>query len=64
MDISSEHLHAQTVRAREVKFLEKVHLLQPIMCHMSHVMCHVSHVTGQSGETSRWMVCYQWGYPV
>ena len=42
----------QTVKARELTFLEKVHLPQPVtfyvsqvMCHVSHVMCHVSRVT-------------------
>ena len=46
-------------------------------CHMSHVTCHMSRTTchmslitcmyiffwGQSGEASRWRVCYQWGLP-
>ena len=45
MEISSVHLHSQTVRARKLKFLEKVHLSPPVMCKVSHVMCHVSHVT-------------------
>ena len=51
----------------------------PVMCHMSRIMCHVSRVTChmscvtcqvykkknlQSGEFSRWRVCYQQGYPV
>ena len=59
MEISSVHHHSQTVRARELTFWEKVHLLQPVMCHvseswncgrmftpnnMSHVTCHMSHV--------------------
>ena len=44
-----------------------------VTCHMSHVMCHMSRVTckifflliffGQSGESSRWRVCYQRGLP-
>ena len=33
--ISSEHLHSQTLRARELKFWEKVHLPSPVMCHLS-----------------------------
>ena len=39
------------------------------MCHMSGVTCQVSHVRchhfffKQSGGTSRWRVCYQWGLP-
>ena len=51
MEISSEHLHAQTVQARELQFLEKVHLPPPVMCHVtcvmflvSCVMCHMSWV--------------------
>ena len=35
--------NSQTVRAIELKFWEKVQLLTPVTCHMSHVMCHVSH---------------------
>ena len=82
VEISSEHLHSQTVRGREVKFWDKVHLphLSCVICHMSSVMCPVSHVTCHmsrvtcnyynffppwlNGETSRWRVCYKWGYPV
>ena len=41
--ISSEHLHSPTLRARELKFQEKVHLPPP--CIVSHVMCHVWRVT-------------------
>ena len=43
--VSSKHLHSQTVRARKLKFWEKVHLPPPVTCHMSHVACHMSHVT-------------------
>ena len=43
VEISSEHLLSQTVSARELKILEKVHL--PQTCHVSHVTCRVSHVT-------------------
>ena len=39
---SSKHFHAQTVRARELKFWQKVHLPQSILCHVSYVMSHVS----------------------
>ena len=77
MKIYSKHLHSQTVRARELKFSEKVHLPPPVTCHvshvtyhMSHVACHVSHVKCnffsfffQSGEACLWRVCYQWGLP-
>ena len=45
VEISSEHLHYQTVKARELQFWEKVHLPQPVLCHMSRVTCHVSPVT-------------------
>ena len=43
--ISSKHLHFQTVRARELKLLEKVHLPQRFECYVSHVTCHMSRVT-------------------
>ena len=42
VETSSEHLHSQTVRARKLKFWEKINLLLPVMCHMSCVTCHVS----------------------
>ena len=38
--------NSQTVRARELKFWEKVHL-SPVTCQMSRVRCHISHVTCQ-----------------
>ena len=48
--------------------------LPPPTCHVPGVTCHESRVTchmkyfflffWQCGETSRWRVCYQWGYPV
>ena len=41
MEISVEHLHSQTIRARELTFLEKVHHPPPVMFHMAHIMCHV-----------------------
>ena len=37
-----------------------------VTCQVSGVMCQVSHVSfflGQSGEASRWRVCYQRGLP-
>jgi hypothetical protein len=43
--------------------------LSSVMCHMSHGTCRVSYVSlkkkyiGQSGEASRWRVCYQRGLP-
>ena len=40
---SSKQHNSQTIRARELKFLENVH--PPTMCQMLHVMCHVSQVT-------------------
>ena len=43
--ISSTNLHSVTVRARELKFWEKVHFPPPVICHVSHVTCHVSRVT-------------------
>ena len=43
--------NSQTVKARDLKFWKKVHLLPPVMCHVSHVTCempcvtyHMSHV--------------------
>ena len=40
VEISSEHLHSQAVRARQLKLCQKVHLPPPVMCQMSCVMCH------------------------
>ena len=45
MEISSEHLHYQTVGARELDFWEKVRLPPPVMCNRSQVTCHMSHFT-------------------
>ena len=42
---SSRHLQSQAVWARDLKFLENVHLPPCVICHMSHVMCHMSCVT-------------------
>ena len=44
MEKSSQHLRSQTGRARELKFIEKVHLPPP-PCHVPHVKCHLSCVT-------------------
>ena len=35
--------NSQAIR-HKLKFGEKVHLLPPVMCHLSLIMCHVSHV--------------------
>ena len=35
----------QTIRARELKLWEKVHLPISVTCQVSHVTCHMSHVT-------------------
>ena len=54
---SSEHLHSQTVRARELKIWDEVHLPPPDICLMSHVMRHVScfmcQVSGVTSHMSR-----------
>ena len=54
-------LHFKTVRDRELKVGEDVHLLPHVMCNMprvmcnvSHVMCHRSHVTSGFFWTKRW----------
>ena len=36
--------NSQTVRARELKFWEKVCLLPPVTCYMTCIMCHMSSV--------------------
>ena len=45
MEISLQHLHTQTVKAKELKFGEKIHLPPHVMCHISSITCHDSHVT-------------------
>ena len=45
VDISLEHLHSQTVRARELKFGEKVYLPSPVTLHVSNVTRHMSYLT-------------------
>ena len=42
--ITSQYL-IRPVRDRELKLGQKVHLRQPVTCHVSHDTCHVSHVT-------------------
>ena len=44
---SSEHLQSQTVRARELRLWENVHItpLSSVMCHMSRVPCHMWRIT-------------------
>ena len=41
---SSNHHHSQTVRARELKFVEDVHHPPRVTCHMSRDTCHLSFV--------------------
>ena len=41
-EIFSTNHHSQSVKARELKLWEKVHLPPPVTCHMSCVKCHVS----------------------
>ena len=38
---SSKYHKSQTVRAKELKFLENVHPPQHVTCQMAHVKCHV-----------------------
>ena len=44
---SLKHHHSQTVKAKELKFLEDVHCSSPTTCYMSHVICHLSLVRCQ-----------------
>ena len=39
-----EYIQSQILRARVLKFGEKVHLPPAVICHLSHIMCHLSHV--------------------
>ena len=75
MKISSTNLQSQTKRDRSWNFERMFTFLHMshVTCHMSRVTCHMSCVTciiyflllffGQSGEASRWRVCYQRGLP-
>ena len=58
---SSEHLHSQTVRARELTIWENVHITPPVPCHVSCVMCHKSYSVWQTGGASLLSVSYQRG---
>ena len=42
---SIRNLHTATVWARDLKFLQNLHLPPCVMCHLSNVMCQVSNVT-------------------
>ena len=77
MKVSSKYFLSQTVRARELTLLENIYPPPSVTCHVWRVTCHMSCVTchiiyiymyfvwewGQSGEASRWRVCYQRGLP-
>ena len=43
--VSNVTSSSQALRARELKFGKKVHLLPPVICHMSCVMCVMLHIT-------------------
>ena len=71
---SSRHLHFQTVWARDLTFLENVHLspsvtcqMSIVTCHMSHVKCHMSgvrcHMSFFTGGAYCLRVCYQRSLP-
>ena len=49
---SSKRYKSQTVKARELKFWEKVCLPPRVMCHMSCVTCHMSRVTCHMQQVS------------
>ena len=34
------YLNSQTVKSRELKFWENVHLPSHVTCHVSHITCH------------------------
>ena len=44
MEISSQHLPTQTVRARDLEFERRFnfHHMACVMCQLSHVACHLS----------------------
>ena len=62
VEISPKHLHSQSIRARDLKFLEIVHLPPRVTRHMSCVTCHMSFVTGHmsfvTGHMSH-VMCHQ-----
>ena len=66
VDLETEPLFSQnifktpllpTVRAREMKFWEKVHLLPPVTCHVTFFLLSVL----QRCAASPWRVCYKQG---
>ena len=57
MEISSAHLHSQTVRAMELKLFH----VPCVTCHVSHVQYHIFFL--QNYETSWWRVCYRRATP-
>ena len=59
--VSHVTCNSQTVRARELKFWEKFHLLPHVTCQVSHVKCNLK--SGKNDDASRCRVCYQQGLP-
>ena len=64
----SKYHKSQTVRARDLQFLNNIHHPLCVTCYMSCVKCHVSYIIyifffPQNVWTSRWRVCYQRGLP-
>ena len=49
---SLKHHHCQTLKARELKYLDDVHPPPRIPCHMSNVTCHLSRVTCRVSQNS------------
>ena len=41
----SKYLHSQIVKARKLKFWDRVHLPPPVLYHLSCGTCHMSHIT-------------------
>ena len=35
--------YLQSCKSQETEIARHVHLLPPVMCHVSHVMCHILH---------------------
>ena len=79
MEISSKHWLSQTVREiiHPYHMSGVTFHVSHVRCHMYHVACHMSCVMchlslflfflpllfRQSGRTSWWRICYQWGLP-
>ena len=62
VEISSRYPQSQTVRARDLTFLENVDLwphvsCQHVMCHVSRVICHMSFVTCHVSHVMCHMSC-------